>query len=405
MPDGMSVGGLANETGWPPDRLAWLRTIGLLRPDDSSRFTAADVFRVRMVSALVEAGFADREIERAAAEGGLNFDHIDAFLLADRGPRSDRSFAEFAASLGAAGALLPRIMEVLGMTPPPAAEPLHVGEERLLGDFLAGWSVDPDGETPLRAARLIGDGSRLIALGWSDLLEDRVGAPARDRLMRGEADRFSPEVARTIAGLVALAPRMMTWIFQAAIERRATEGIVDGFERFLASRGRAPQPDPPPPPAVVFVDLSEFTRRTESEGDEAAVRSAAVLQREADVAAAANGGRVVKLLGDGAMLRLPDASSGIEAALALVRSLTVALGQAAHAGIHVGPVIERDRDLFGRTVNLAARISGAAGPGEVLVSEATRSAAENVPVRFERRGTEHLKGIPEPVELFLVSDR
>jgi adenylate cyclase len=58
---------------------------------------------------------------------------------------------------------------------------------------------------------------------------------------------------------------------------------------------------------VVFVDLSGYTRLTEEHGDEVAVRFATTLQREADAAASANDGRLVKLLGDGAMLRFPDA--------------------------------------------------------------------------------------------------
>jgi adenylate cyclase len=74
----------------------------------------------------------------------------------------------------------------------------------------------------------------------------------------------------------------------------------------------------------------------------------------------------------------------------------------AHAGVHAGPVIERDLDLFGRTVNLASRIADAAGPGEVLVSEAVAEAVDGATDRFERIGMVELKGIPEPVELFRV---
>jgi adenylate cyclase len=115
---------------------------------------------------------------------------------------------------------------------------------------------------------------------------------------------------------------------------------------------------------------------------------------------AAHGGRLVKLLGDGAMLHLPDAARGVTAALALVRALTVAEGIPAHAGVHAGPVIERDLDLFGRTVNLAARIAQAAGPGDVLASAAVVQAVNDAALRFEPAGGFELKGIPGPVQLF-----
>jgi adenylate cyclase len=109
---------------------------------------------------------------------------------------------------------------------------------------------------------------------------------------------------------------------------------------------------------------------------------------------------VVKLLGDGAMLHLPDARRGVEAALDLVRALSVSLGISAHAGVHAGPVIERDRDLFGRTVNLASRIAETARPGEVLVTQAVVDAVNDPALCFEQTDGAELKGIPDPGPLF-----
>jgi class 3 adenylate cyclase len=63
-------------------------------------------------------------------------------------------------------------------------------------------------------------------------------------------------------------------------------------------------------------------------------------------------------------------------------------------------VIERDLDLFGRTVNLASRLAEAAGPGQVLVSEAVRQAVDDPRVRFESADHTVLKGITEPAPLF-----
>ncbi|MGH2573960.1 MAG: adenylate/guanylate cyclase domain-containing protein, partial [Actinomycetota bacterium] len=224
--------------------------------------------------------------------------------------------------------------------------------------------------------------------------------PARERLYRGEIERFPEEVRETFSTLLRLLPRMIEWLFQRYLEQRTFAMIVEGFEEFFASRGLGPPPQPTAPPAVVFVDLSGYTRLTEERGDEVAVGFASTLQREAEAAAAANDGRLVKLLGDGAMLRFPDAERGLKAALALVRALGVDGGLPAHAGVHAGPVIERDLDLFGRTVNLASRLADAAGPGEVLVSEAVRDAVDSLSVRFERADGTVLKGITEPVPLF-----
>jgi adenylate cyclase len=111
----------------------------------------------------------------------------------------------------------------------------------------------------------------------------------------------------------------------------------------------------------------------------------------------------VKLLGDGAMLRLTDATVGVDAALDLVERMSGEGALSSHAGVHIGPVIERDLDVFGQTVNLASRIADAAGPGEVLASEAVVETAGNAVFGFERIEDADLKGLPGPVALFRVT--
>jgi adenylate cyclase len=207
-------------------------------------------------------------------------------------------------------------------------------------------------------------------------------------------------VREAFTTLINLQPRMMEWLIQRYLEQRSVADLVEGLEQYFASRGLVDPPRPTTPPAVVFVDLSGYTRLTEEAGDEVAVRYATTLQREAEAVVTSKGGRLVKLLGDGAMLHLPDAARGVEAALDLVRALSIDKGIPAHAGVHAGPVIERDLDLFGRTVNLAARIAQAAGPGEVLASGAVVQAVKSDDLRFESAGDVELKGIPGPVLLF-----
>jgi adenylate cyclase len=196
---------------------------------------------------------------------------------------------------------------------------------------------------------------------------------------------------------------MFTWLSARYLEHRSVSGIVEGFERFLASRGLAPIPEPPSPPAIVFVDLSGFTRMTREHGDASAVAAATSLQRHADAIATRHGGRLVKLLGDGAMLRLTDATVGVDAALDLVETMSGRGALSSHAGVHAGPVIERDLDVFGQTVNLASRIADAAGPGEVLASQAVADVAGDGAFGFERMPDAELKGLPGPIAIFRVT--
>lgn len=111
----------------------------------------------------------------------------------------------------------------------------------------------------------------------------------------------------------------------------------------------------------------------------------------------------MKLLGDGAMLRLTDAAVGVSAALELVETMSGEGVLSSHAGVHTGPVIERDQDVFGQTVNLASRIADVAGPGEVLASEAVAQATADAAFGFEAIGNAELDGVPHPIPLYRAS--
>jgi adenylate cyclase len=354
-----------------------------------------------MIGAILEAGFTPEQIEWAAAQGSLNLEHVDNYVLVEPAPRSPRTFTELVASLGeATGASLPALYQALGLPEPDPTSSIDTNEEALWEAFFEGWGLAPDEETPLRAARLMADGTRLIALGWPKLLEEQIAGPARDRFLRGDIERYPPDVIDASGVLIRLAPTMMAWLTQRYVEHLVVSGIVDGFEAIMAAHGMVPPPGPVAPPAVVFADLSGYTQLTEEHGDELAVRLATSLQKRAEQIARARAGRLVKLIGDGAMLELSDAKQGVTAALELVMALREDLDLDVHAGVHAGPVIERDRDVFGRTVNLASRIAGVAGPGEVIVSEAVVSLISDPELEFDPIDPASLKGFAEPVPLF-----
>jgi adenylate cyclase len=157
---------------------------------------------------------------------------------------------------------------------------------------------------------------------------------------------------------------------------------------------------------VVFTDLVGFTEFTAVRGDAEAVE---LLARQEDLVQAAlpPGARLVKELGDGLLMWFPDALSALLTSIELQarfeadadvteRPLWVRIG------LHWGHQTIRRLDLIGHDVNVAARIVDVAGPGEVLLSQATRSALiEPISdIRFEELGPVVMKGIPEPIALF-----
>ena len=402
MPRTYSAAELANEAACPEERIHWLAGLRLITPDDDGRFTFGAVLVVKMVSALLESGVPGESIERAATAGFLRFQRTDEYIPYEPGPRSGRRFAEFQASAGPRAELLPAVYEVLGLPKPDPGAPIHRDEEELFERLLDAWSMAPDEDSLFRAARLMAQGVRSALLGWVDLWDEQLAKPARERLFRGELEEFPDDVRVALTKATNLAPEMFTWLSARYLENRSVNGIVEGFERFLATKGLAPIPAPPSPPAIVFVDLSSFTRLTRERGDESAVVAATSLQRFADATATRHGGRLVKLLGDGAMLQLSHPATGVEAALDLVETMNGEGALSSHAGVHAGPVIERDLDVFGQTVNLASRIADVAAPGEVLASEVVAEAVDDAPFTFERIDDADLKGVPDPVALYRV---
>jgi class 3 adenylate cyclase/YHS domain-containing protein len=152
----------------------------------------------------------------------------------------------------------------------------------------------------------------------------------------------------------------------------------------------------------VFADLAGFTALTEAMGDVDAADLASQFYVELSGVARGYRAEVVKAIGDAAMVRAEDAGSAIGFALEAVHDIGGRhFFPAVRAGIHTGPAVERDGDWFGSTVNLAARISGEAGGGEVLLSDATRAAAGPLEgIELHERGQRELRNVAAPVVLY-----
>jgi len=150
--------------------------------------------------------------------------------------------------------------------------------------------------------------------------------------------------------------------------------------------------------AAVFADLCEYTRLTECFGDDAAAEMAIVLGVIARDVARRHGGRVIKMLGDGAHLHFDDASRAVPAAIDFLARVRSSGLPCARVGVNAGPMVEADGDYYGRAVNLAARIAAQATPGSVFVGEAALVIAHGV--RYEAVGPMALRGVANEVNIY-----
>ena len=156
-----------------------------------------------------------------------------------------------------------------------------------------------------------------------------------------------------------------------------------------------------------FVDLAGFTALTEEHGD---LDAAEVATRFARLTrdALATGDRLVKTLGDAVLVTSPSPSHALDL---VERLFDAAVGEklpAMRAGLHHGPAIERDSDVFGAAVNLAARVVAEAYAGEVLATVDVAEAARERGIPVVDLGPVKLKNVSEITPLasigFMVAD-
>jgi adenylate cyclase len=152
-----------------------------------------------------------------------------------------------------------------------------------------------------------------------------------------------------------------------------------------------------------FVDLAGFTAMTEAHGD---VEAVAIVRAFRDRALQVLGpnDELVKTIGDAVMLRFPTPEDAITALRQLLqRELLV--GDAVllpRAGAHHGPAVAVDGDYYGAAVNLAARVAGEAGGGQLLVTTPTAMAARDLGAVITHIGSVQLRNVSESVDIWDV---
>jgi class 3 adenylate cyclase len=160
--------------------------------------------------------------------------------------------------------------------------------------------------------------------------------------------------------------------------------------------------------SVLFTDIVGSTELTQRLGDEAAMEM--VNHHDAIVrdALAALGGREVKHTGDGIMASFVSAVAAVRCASRIQDALARHSEEDRHAPILVrigaaaGEPVEQRHDLFGSTVQLAARLCAYAKPSQILVSNVVAELCIGKGLLFEDLGEAQLKGFDHPVHFHAV---
>ena len=154
---------------------------------------------------------------------------------------------------------------------------------------------------------------------------------------------------------------------------------------------------------ILFTDVVNSTTLTQSLGDEAALAILGMHDTIVRDALSASGGREVKHTGDGIMASFVSAASAVRCAIQIQRELQKH-AQAnperplkVRVGAAAGEPVEQNDDLFGSTVQLAARLCAHAHPEQILVSNAIPDLCIGKGLLFEELGEVVLKGFAQPV--------
>lgn len=161
---------------------------------------------------------------------------------------------------------------------------------------------------------------------------------------------------------------------------------------------------------ILFADIVESVHLIELDEEGTIHRWSAFVDALQRDELPARNGRLIKSLGDGVMLEFTSPLAAVQTALAMherIAALNVGrpdeLALWLRVGVHTSDVLVSDLDVFGVGVNLAARLTGLAGRGEVVVSAAVRdSLVEGVDAEIEDLGDNFLKNVASPMRAYRV---
>jgi len=334
--------------------------------------------------ALLEAlGVHPVEITRARADGTLVLLAIERLAL---GQELRHDLDEACAATGLPSEEIRHIWRSLGFPDPHPGEltfsDVDVANMAAVAELMHSGVVSP--EVTYGMTRVIGSSMARIA----SALVDAVSARAEQRASADDptADYFERERDEdNLDGgdFLGMFPAVLEQVWRRHLQ--------------VAARRRLLRSDNEGGPGLVvgFADLVGFTALAQQVSGEELAAVVDEFERLAYDVVVAGGGRVVKMIGDEVMFLVEDPAMAAEIALGLSDASRDAAGLGdVRVGMAIGPVVEREGDAYGTTVNLASRATSIAYPGTVVVSPELREAlADNPNVAFRGMRPRFLKNI------------
>jgi len=385
--EGLTLSEVARRAGVKPATLRRWADTGVI-PDYDGTWTPAAAAHARIVARLRARGHTLADIRAAGAAGKLAFAFTEDLFADDE--TVVYSLDEVAEQSGLEVALIERIARAAGFSVQEGFSEDDLQLMRYVSAVLgAGFPL----VALLQLVRVYGHAMAQIADAEVRLFHLYVHEPLiRDGVPGMEMAEEMEGLAREI---LPLSSPIMEAMHQRFLQHFVEQDVVGHMEADTAGGdlGRLRV-------AIAFADLAGYTRLTEELGDEVAV-DAVERFTESVENTLPDDARIVKTIGDEVMVVSSDAGAIVDWAVGyqeLIRNER----PLPRIGIHVGEVVYRDGDYYGREVNLSARVVARAAGGEVLVTRPVVNAAGSN-LAFELIGQVKLKGFSEATELFLAT--
>ena len=162
--------------------------------------------------------------------------------------------------------------------------------------------------------------------------------------------------------------------------------------------------------AVMIADVVGYSRLMSVDEESTHLRLSDSIKNSIEPKIAEHGGRLIRSAGDGLLVEFDSAVEAVYCALEIQHELAARdAGIAAdrrlrlRIGINAGDVIADNQDIYGNSVNIAARLEAVAGPGEIYVSRSVRDHLHGHPdLVFEDRGQRKVKSLSQPIRIYRV---
>ena len=161
---------------------------------------------------------------------------------------------------------------------------------------------------------------------------------------------------------------------------------------------------------VLVIDVAGYSKLMQIDASGVVTVLNEIFRRVVRPQVQSTNGRIVKLLGDGALIEFSSARDGLDCAVAIQQAMRSTLPPYHYSepivlrmGLHVGDILVEALDIFGDAPNIAARLQALAEPGGILLSRAVADmAGSNLSFKLRSEGRRNLKNIAEPIEVLAV---